>query len=145
MTTILGEETSLLLAIQVPEDDTAHREAALENLSATVVTRLALKAKADSYRVRIDRWLAIAANQGASLDELAAAAGMSRAEVQDRLAATPDGLLTEGARRRLAADARSSGAPAEVPATDEITVDTRITPPAGAPNRRFGWRPRSHG
>lgn len=145
MTTILGEETSLLLAIQVPEDDPTHREAALESLSATVVAQLALKAKADSYRVRIDRWLALAANQGAGLDELAAAAGMGRAEVQNRLASTPDGLLTEGARRRLAADARVPAAPLAVPVVDEITVDTTITPQATPPVRRFGWRARNHG
>lgn len=149
MTTILGDETALLLAIQVPDDDAAHREAALENLSAAVITRLALKAKAESYRLRIDRWLATAANQGATLDELAAAAGMSRAEVQQRLASTPDGLLTEGARRRLAADAQLPDPQARIHtgAEDEITaeVDAAITVPAPTPHRRFGWRSRNRG
>lgn len=148
MTAILGDETALLLAIQVSDDDAEHKQTALDNVSEAVITRLALRAKAEAYQLRIDRWLANAANLGADLDELAAAAGMSRSEALRRVESAPPGLLTEAVRRRLALEAtlpeKRRGA-ASPQTADEITqeVDTTTAVPAPGQRRRFGWRGRA--
>jgi len=126
--TLLYDDTQLLLAFDVSEDDSS-LDAALAGLSGTVVTQLALKAKAGAYQARIDRSLAAAANRGASLDELAAAAGIAPAEVLARLRGTPRGLVEPATRTRLGLDATR---PADAGPARAITG-------AGASARKPRW------
>ncbi len=82
---MIGDDTAVLLAIGLPTDEAEHRQSALDAVSEAVITRFALRAKADAYQLRIDRYLVRAADLGATMDDLAAAAGMSTAEVAARL------------------------------------------------------------
>lgn len=95
---MIGDDTALLLAIHMPTNEAEHRQAALDAVSEAVITRFALRAKADAYQLRIDRWLLTAAALGATVEDLAAAAAMSTAEVTARLDAarsrTRSGLTT---------------------------------------------------
>ncbi|MDQ7992073.1 MAG: hypothetical protein AAGC63_03445 [Propionicimonas sp.] len=116
--TSLYDDTQLLLAVDLREDDSS-LDAALASLSGAVITQLALKAKAKAYQARIDRGLAAAANRGASLDELAAAAGMAPDEVLVRLRSTLRGLVEPATRVRLGLDAtRTDPRTAARPAAD---------------------------
>jgi hypothetical protein len=72
----------------------------LREVSAAVVARASLQAKARAYELRLTRWMAMAANQGAGLDALADAAGVSADEVRGRLAEHPE-LLDARSRERL--------------------------------------------
>lgn len=143
--TLLFEDTQVLLALDLRADDST-RDAALESLSGTVVTQLALEAKAKSYRARVDRGLAAAANQGATLDELAAAAGMSPDEVLARLRTTLRGLVEPATRVRLALDARQSAhAGASRPVREPRAVAAPVEPhsrAARASRRTWPWTPR---
>jgi hypothetical protein len=100
---VLMEDTQRLLVVDIPElgEDLAE---SLERLSATVITQVALQAKTDAYELRVTRALARAANLGATLDELADAAGMSVARVVARLQSRP-GLLDPGTQARLVSSA----------------------------------------
>ena len=102
--TLLHDNTQFLLATEPRADHTA-LDQALENLSASVVTHHALLAKAKAYQSRVDRELATAANRGAGLGDLAAAAGVSTDEALARLRATPPGLLEPATGVRLGVNA----------------------------------------
>lgn len=121
--TLLHDNTQFLLGTE-PRTDLTTLDEALENLSASVVTHHALLAKARAYQARVDRELATAANHGASLTDLAAAAGLSTDEVLARLRDTQPGLLEPATRVRLGVDA------ATAPGTD--------TSGAG---KAWGWSP----
>lgn len=110
---VLLEDTQRLLVIDVPDlaDDLAQ---SLERLSATVITQAALQAKTDAYDLRVTRALARAANLGASLDDLADAAGMSVTRVVGRLQARRE-LLDPGTEARLAMSASEAPARAGLP------------------------------
>lgn len=138
--TLLFEDTQLLLALDLRADDSS-LDAALESLSGTVVTQLALEAKAKSYRARVDRGLAAAANQGATLDELAAAAGMSPDEVLARLRTTLRGLVEPATRVRLGLDARPSAHVGARPSRDpqRVAVSSSQAPSGVARAPRKGW------
>lgn len=138
--TLLFEDTQLLLALDLRADDSS-LDAALESLSGTVVTQLALEAKAKSYRARVDRGLAAAANQGATLDELAAAAGMSPDEVLARLRTTLRGLVEPATRGRLGLDARPSAHVGARPSRDpqRVAVSSSQAPSGVARAPRKGW------
>ncbi len=101
--TDLVDDTQLLLAVP-PEESVASRDPLWE-VSAAAVTGAALLAKARAYELRLTRWMAEAANQGAGLTELADAAGMSADEVRSRLAGHPE-LLDAASRERLLAPVR---------------------------------------
>ncbi|MGC3994248.1 MAG: hypothetical protein QM779_09100 [Propionicimonas sp.] len=101
--TNLIDDTQLLLAVR-PDAQLADEDA-LVRVSEAVVTRASLRAKAQAYDLRITRTIAIAANDGAPLAELAEAAGMSQDEVRERLAAHSE-LLTPLTRERLVPPAR---------------------------------------
>lgn len=133
--TLLYDDTQLLLAIE-PRADESSLDAALESLSGTVVTQLALEAKAISYRARVARGLAAAANHGGTVDELAAAAGMAPDEVLVRLRTTPRGLLEPATRTRLGLD-RTTSRLAPDPVIPPAPVSR--TAPARAATRGWIW------
>ncbi len=122
---LLHDNTQILLATE-PRDDHTTLDEALASLSASVVTHHALLAKARAYQSRVDRELATVANHGASLGDLAAAAGVSTDEVLDRLRATPPGLLEPATRVRL-------GVNAAAPVSSSMD--------ATATGRARGWSP----
>ncbi len=84
---MIGDDTAVSLALRLGIDEADHRQAALDAVSEAVITMFALRAKADIYQVRIDCRLAAAAALGATIEDLAAAAAMSPAEVRSRLEA----------------------------------------------------------
>lgn len=101
--TDLIDDTQLLLAVR-PEEAAAIRDPLWE-VSVAAVTRASLQAKARAYELRLTRWMAEAANQGAGLTELADAAGLSVDETRARLAEHPE-LLDVASRERLLAPVR---------------------------------------
>ena len=128
--TLLYDDTQLLLAVD-PSVDESSLDTALAGLSGTVITQLALRAKAEAYQARIDRSLAAAANLGAGLDELAAAAGMAPDDVLARLQVAPRGLVEPATRIRLGLDAtRPTGA----------RPTRAVTPDAAARRKPRRWR-----
>ena len=136
--TLLYDDTQVLLAFD-PRIDESSRDKALESVSGTVVTQLALEAKAISYRARVDRGLAAAANQGATVDELAAAAGMSPDEVRARLRSAPRGLLESATRVRLGLDQTTPAAPAGAGDGTAAAVDPVRTAPVRSATRGWTW------
>lgn len=96
MTSTLLEDTGVLLALDMPElhDDL------LTNVSRTMVMWIALEAKTGAYNGRVTRALAAAANEGATIEQLSAAAGLSPETVLQRLAEKPE-LLTDLSVARL--------------------------------------------
>ncbi len=98
--TLLDDNTQALLAAD-PQAAGPTLDDALASLSASVVTHHALLAKARAYQSRVDRELAAAANQGATLADLAAAAGLSQDGVLERLRSAPAALLEPATQVRL--------------------------------------------
>lgn len=88
------DDTATLLAVRVSASGEGP-QAALNDLSQTVITWISLQTRANVYRYRVDRALVTAANRGAEIDEIAGAAGIAVAEVVQRLAANADRLLPE--------------------------------------------------
>lgn len=107
--TSLIEDTGVLMALPIPDaaDDS------LDTLSHTVITWISLQAKAQVYDRRVTRSIASAANLGATLEQMADAAGMSAEDVLGRLRAHP-GSLSPQSRLRLGI---GRDAHAEAPAT----------------------------
>jgi len=96
--------TDLIDDTQLTRAPTEAFEAArdpLREISVAVVARASLQAKARAYELRLTRWMAMAANQGAGLDQLADAAGMSADEVRARLAEHPELLDAHSSERLL--------------------------------------------
>ena len=135
--TLLYDDTQVLLAFD-PRIDESSRDKALESVSGTVVTQLALEAKAISYRARVARGLAAAANQGATVDELAAAAGMSPDEVLARLRAARRGLLESATRVRLEIDHTTRAVPSGR-AVDAAAAAVEPARSAPARSATKGW------
>lgn len=86
------DDTAVLLAIDLRDAAADSQDEALEVLSRTVVTAIALNAKAQAYEARITRSMRLALNAGASLDEVAEAAMLTTEAAATRLEllTTPD-------------------------------------------------------
>lgn len=79
------DDTAVLLAIDVRDAAADTHDEALEVLSRTVVTAIALNAKAQAYEARITLSMRLALNAGASLDEVAEAAMLTTEAAATRL------------------------------------------------------------
>lgn len=137
MTSTLLDDTGVLLALDIPElqDDL------LANVSRTMVMWIALEAKTNAYSGRVTRALATAANEGATLEQLSAAAGLSPDRVRERLATQPK-LLTDLSLARLnipldrvdpVAELEEAPRPASEPA---MAAEPVVVPQAPKPPRR---------
>ena len=139
MTTTLTDDTIILRSLAATEGP----DCSMDGLSRAALTRLALQVKAEAYDRRITMALTSLANDGADVNELAWAAGLSQDDVLSRL---PRDLLNLDTLLRLdldprpvfpAPDAQAAQIAAEV--SQAIRSSPEVDPAPQAEPARTGW------